>query len=105
MLDIDWLFENGNGSRFVWMLSLTSNEALFKCKQVTTVINLLWDKYKNEIFNQVFMPYMTYFFATLVYFTFFLREDTSSWGIFIIDKAFLILVVTNMVIFEILEVI
>ena len=51
------------------------------------------------------MPYMIYFFATLIYFTFFLREDTSSLGIWVIDKAFLILVVTNMVIFEILEVI
>jgi len=45
MLDLDWLFENGNGGRFVWMLSLTGNEALFKCKQVTTVIDLLWKQY------------------------------------------------------------
>ena len=42
LLDIDWLFQDGNGRRFVWLLSLTSNEALFSTKQVTSVVDLLW---------------------------------------------------------------
>ena len=32
LLDLDWIFQDGNGRRLVWLLSLTSHEALFSTK-------------------------------------------------------------------------
>lgn len=88
------------------MLSLTDNEGLFKTRQVTTVVNLLWEKYQEEIFRKVFMPYVIYFFTTLIYFTFFLREGkTTNWFNFLLDLSLQVLVLSNMLIFEMLEVI
>jgi len=48
---------------------------------------------------------MIYFCATLIYFTFFLRDVNVNWATFLIDRAFFFLVVTNMILFEILEII
>ena len=45
LLDLDWVFQDGNGRKFVTMLALTDHEALFSTKQVTTVIDLLWSRY------------------------------------------------------------
>ena len=68
LLDLDWLFDSTNAQKFVWLLSLTTNESLFKTKQVITVIDLLWEKYQSAIRDRVFMPYVIYFLTTLIYF-------------------------------------
>lgn len=103
LLDLDWLFDYGNAQKFVWMLSLTSNEGLFKSKQVITVIDLLWEQYQNQIREKVFKPYVVYFVTTLIYFSFFLRASDQSWSYYLIEISLRVLVVMNMVFFEMLE--
>ena len=56
LLDLDWVFQDGNGRRFIYMLAMTNHEELFQTKQVTTIIDLFWDKYQNQVFKKVFMP-------------------------------------------------
>lgn len=104
LLDLDWIFQDGNGRKLVWMLATTQNEVLFSTKQVTTIVDLLWDKYQGVIFRKIFMPYLIYFSTALVYFTFFLREDNNNWLGQMLDFALRMLVVINMVIFEFLEI-
>lgn len=29
LLDLDWVFQDGNGRRFIYMLAMTGNEELF----------------------------------------------------------------------------
>lgn len=87
------------------MLAMTSHEDLFSQKQVTTVIDLLWSKYQDEIFKKVFMPYCIYFAAALIYFTFFLRDIPNNWFSIILELSLRLLVVINMVLFEAIEVI
>lgn len=32
LLDLDWIFQDGNGRKLVWMLATTQNEVLFSTK-------------------------------------------------------------------------
>ena len=47
ILDLDWLFQDGNGRRFIIMLSKTGHETIFSTSQICTIIDLLWDKYQS----------------------------------------------------------
>lgn len=82
---------------------MTGHEELFQTKQVTTIIDLVWDKYQHEIFKKVFMPYVIYFSASLIYFTFFLREIPDNFLSFLLELALRLLVVSNMFIFQAIE--
>ena len=46
LLDMDWFFQDGNGRRLIWMLAMTNHEELFQTRQVTTIIDLFWEKYQ-----------------------------------------------------------
>ena len=106
LLDLDWLFEGDNAQKFVWMLSLTSNEGLFKSRQVITVIDLLWEKYQLVIRDKVFVPYSIYFISTVIYFTFLLAPvDKSNWFMIGIEMAIRLLILINMCLFEVLEIV
>ena len=50
ILDLDWVFQDGNGRKFIWMLAIY-HEELFKDRQVTTIIDLFWVKYQHVIFK------------------------------------------------------
>ena len=86
------------------MLATTQNEMLFSTKQVTTIVDLLWDRYQGVIFKKIFIPYLIYFASALIYFTFFLREPSNNWLAMIMDLSLRLLVISNMLIFEFLEI-
>ena len=105
LLDLDWVFQDGNGRKFIWMLALTDHELLFSTKQVNTVIDLLWDKYQSEIYRKVFMPYCIYFASALIYFTFFLTDRPRGGLSNCFEFLLKVLVITNMILFEVIEII
>lgn len=103
LLDLDWVFQDGNGKRLVNLLANTNNETLFNTKQVNTVIDLLWDRYQDEIFRKIFMNYVVYFSSALIYFTFFLKSTDQNFMTIALGLALKILVLINMFIFEFIE--
>ena len=69
------------------------------------MVELLWKKYQNEIFRKIFINYVIYFVASLIYFTFFLRQQKGGLLTSLIELALRLLVVSNMILFELIEVI
>ena len=84
MLDFDWLFEkdgddNSNVQTLIRLLEDTENDSLFATKQISIFTELLWKEYYPAIFNKMFLNFMRYFLSVVIYFTFFLGDE-SGWG-------------------------
>ena len=77
MLSLAWLHAAYKGnesvgfSELVIELANAPNEALFSTELIITLIEHLWPTYARAIFIWGFIPYLTYFLATLTYVIYF----------------------------------
>lgn len=84
MLDLDWIFDRKNAKNAISLLNDSEVDGLFGCKQIQIFVDLLWQKYYNAIYKNLFLNFMRYFLCTVIYFTFFLgdlRDRGPGWNL------------------------
>lgn len=70
MLEFDWIFKGESGKLFVDALANTRSETLFEVQTLKFAIKFLWSFYFYKLLLLVFIPYVLFFIAFLIYATF-----------------------------------
>lgn len=70
MVELDWIFKGESGKLFVDALANTRSEVLFEVQSLKFAIKYLWGFYFYRLLLLVFVPYVLFFIAFLVYATY-----------------------------------
>lgn len=69
-VEFDWIFKGESGKLFVDALANTRSEVLFEVESLKFVIKYLWSFYFYRLLGLVFLPYIVFFIAFLIYATY-----------------------------------
>ena len=70
MLDISWIFANkGDFRELIVALKESPYASIFSTDLVISIVSIFEEKYKWAIWLYCFIPYLVYFFTTIVFFT------------------------------------
>ena len=72
MLDIGWIFANECDVRqLIVALKDCPYDSIFSTDLVISLVDIFWEKYRNEIIWKCFIPYLVYFLTTICFFELF----------------------------------
>lgn len=94
MLDIGWIFASDVGFReLIVSLSNTPHESVFSTDLVIILVEIFAAKYKAAIMKWCFIPYVFYFFFSIMFYTYFTSAGIHQFSDGEIALAFLMGVV------------
>ena len=72
MLNITWIFANGCDVRqLIVSLKDCPYDSIFSTDLVTSLVDIFYEKYRNQIIYKCFIPYLVYFLTTIFFFEMF----------------------------------
>lgn len=77
MLDIDWILQDDDVKTLITKIAGIENDQFFTKPVVISLINVLWKKYYEKIYDRLFKPFCVYFFLVIIYFSFFLHDRSD----------------------------
>mmetsp|Transcript_5018 Transcript_5018/g.3456 ORF Transcript_5018/g.3456 Transcript_5018/m.3456 type:complete len:85 (-) Transcript_5018:2091-2345(-) len=77
MLDIDWILQDDDVKTLIAKIASIDNDQFFTKPVVISLINVLWQKYYEKIYDRLFRPFCVYFFLVIIYFSFFLHDRSE----------------------------
>lgn len=78
MLDIDWILQDDDIKALLNKMSEIENDTFFVKPAVMALVQVLWRKYYEKIYDRLFKPFCVYFFLVVIYFSFFLHDRTEK---------------------------
>lgn len=82
LLDFDWIFTGDNAKTFLSILSETENDEIFSCDQIRVFVEFMWKYYYVAIRDNLFIPYLAYFFTFIFYASIFADDSDLFSGVF-----------------------
>lgn len=79
-IEFDWIFNDNEGAGFLKTLAETDSIDLFSLTLIRHIIYFTWSYFRNAIILKLFIPYLLYFTAFVMYATYVKKkeEETNS---------------------------